>query len=287
MKPVIRFGLLFCVLLCMMEQGKAQAPKQSTARPGVRVLDTAFYMPQLQRHRRVWIYLPEGYAASRTKYPVLYLQDGQNIFDAATSFSGEWGVDEALDSLVPQFGACIVVAIDNGGDKRLSEYSPFDFSLDQGGNKTEIKGAGAAYAEFLTQTLRPYLRKHFRVQRSSKAHFIAGSSMGGLIAYSAVLQQPKKWGGAGIFSPAFWVVKQQLLEATAANGKHIRCPLYFYAGQKEGSDMVPDMLAIMQTLDKVSKARQTSVIRAEGRHDETTWRNEFSPFYQWMMAIAK
>ncbi len=283
----IRLGLLFFVVLFMMEQGNAQTIKRSTISAQVRVLDTAFYMPQLKRHRRIWIYLPKDYAASRKKYPVLYFQDGQNVFDAATSFSGEWGVDEAMDSLASRFGDCIIVAIDNGSDKRLSEYAPFDFTLHNGGNTTDVKSEGDAYVDFLIHTLRPYLQKSFRIKRSTKAHFIAGSSMGGLIAYYAVLKTPKKWGGAGIFSPAFWIARQPLLQATLNRGSHIRCPLYFYAGQKEGAEMVPDMLALMLALDKVSKAKQTSVIRAEGQHSEGTWRNEFPQFYEWMMEHAK
>src|SRR5919202_6585569 len=83
-------------------------------------------MPQLGRTRRVWVYLPPGYAASRRRYPVLYLHDGQNVFDAATSFAGEWGVDEALDSLARRGDpGAIVVAVDNGGPRRLDEYDPW------------------------------------------------------------------------------------------------------------------------------------------------------------------
>jgi predicted alpha/beta superfamily hydrolase len=249
----------------------------------VRVLDTAFYMPQLKRHRRIWVYLPKNYHQSRDRFPVLYLQDGQNVFDAGTSFSGEWGVDEALDSLSSQVGSCIVVAIDNGGDKRLSEYSPFDFSLDNGGRKTEIKAEGDAYAEFLMKTLRPYIRKNFRVSRYNSEHFIAGSSMGALISLHTVLKYPRKWGGVGIFSPAFWVVKDKLHAALEKEGRSIRCPVYLYAGQNEGKEMVPDMLGVNDILSRVSKAKITTVIRAEGKHNEATWRHEFPAFYEWMM----
>lgn len=287
MKYILRLGLLFCIWGLMMEGGKTQIAKKSTANARVKVLDTAFYMPQLKRHRRIWVCLPQNYHTAKAKYPVLYLQDGQNVFDAATSFSGEWGVDEAMDSLGAQFGECIVVAVDNGGDKRLSEYSPFDISLENGGNKLEAKAEGDAYVDFLVHTLRPYLQKNFRIRQRSRSHFIAGSSMGGLIAYYAVLKYPQEWGGAGIFSPAFWIVRQPLLDATAGRGKDLHCPLYFYAGQKEGSEMVPDMLAVMQALDKASGATQTSVIRAEGGHTEAAWQAEFPHFYQWMMEAER
>src|SRR5258705_4867296 len=94
-------------------------PRVSTANKNVRIIDTAFVIPQLQRVRRVWIYLPEGYNESKDRYPVLYMHDGQNIFDDATSYAGEWGVDECIDSMKKK---CMVVAVGNGGKKRNNEY---------------------------------------------------------------------------------------------------------------------------------------------------------------------
>ena len=95
-----------------------KTPKNSSASKNVKIIETAFYIPQLNRYRRIWIYLPESYTSSGKQYPVLYLHDGQNVFEDTTSFSGEWGVDEALDTLGSTVKECIVVAIDNGGDKR-------------------------------------------------------------------------------------------------------------------------------------------------------------------------
>ena len=80
----------------------------------VYIIDKAFYMPQLQRSRRIWLYLPSEYQSSKQYYPVLYMQDGQNLFEDWSAFSEEWGVDEALNSVQEK---CIVVGIDNGGEK--------------------------------------------------------------------------------------------------------------------------------------------------------------------------
>src|SRR5436190_6174599 len=176
--------------------------RKSTANKNVRIIDSAFFIPQLNRTRRVWIYLPPSYNSSNKKYPVLYMHDGQNIFDDATSFSGEWGVDEALDTLGLKTKECIVVGIDNGSDKRLNEYCPYDFSL-QSGQKG--KGEGDLYLQFLAKTLKPFVDKKYRTLKDSKNTFTAGSSMGGLISMYAVLKYPKTFGGAGVFSPAFWV----------------------------------------------------------------------------------
>ena len=196
-------------------------PKKSTANKNVRIIDTAFFIPQLNRTRRVWIYLPPTYNSSTKKYPVLYMHDGQNVFDDATSFSGEWGVDEALDTLGLKTKECIVVGIDNGGDKRLNEYCPYDFSL-PGGQKG--KGEGNLYLQFLAKTLKPFIDKKYRTIKESKNTFIAGSSMGGLISMYAVLEYPKIFGGAGVFSPAFWV-RPKIFDDIKAKGKKINAQI--------------------------------------------------------------
>jgi len=249
-------------------------PKQSTANAQVHVMDTAFYMPQLNRYRRIWIYLPASYSTSRKKYPVLYMHDGQNVFDNATSGFGEWGVDEALDTLGPKYGETIVVAIDNGAGKRLNEYAPYDMAK-------YGKGEGDAYVDFLVNTLRPYINKHYRTKKCGKHTFIAGSSMGGLISFYAILKYPKKFGAAGVFSPAFWI-NPQLKNIDAKKAKKVKGKIYFYAGQQESETMVPDMLNVFEQMLEHSKAKMKTVIRAEGKHNEATWREEFPLFYKYL-----
>jgi predicted alpha/beta superfamily hydrolase len=249
--------------------------KETTASQNVHILDTAFYIPQLNRHRRVWIYLPQSYATTKKKYPVLYMHDGQNLFDHATASFGEWGVDEALDTLGKTYGEAIVVAVDHGNEKRINEYSPFD--MEQYG-----KGEGDAYVDFLVQTLMPYINSHYRTKRSARYTAIAGSSMGGLISFYAALKYPGKFGAAGIFSPAFWIAPQ-IREYAAKRAAKAKGRLYFYAGQQESGSMVTDMLTVFDILNKRSKAKLKTHIRAEGRHSEETWREEFPGFYHWLV----
>jgi predicted alpha/beta superfamily hydrolase len=249
--------------------------KETTATKNVHILDTAFYMPQLNRHRRVWIYLPESYSTTKKKYPVLYMHDGQNLFDHATASFGEWGVDEALDTLGQQFGEMIVVAVDHGNEKRINEYSPFD--SEQFG-----KGEGDAYVDFLVQTLMPYINNHYRTKRSARFTAIAGSSMGGLISFYAALKYPTKFGAAGIFSPAFWI-NPPIKEYALKRAPKVKGRLYFYAGSQESESMIPDMLAVYEIMNQASKAKLKTLIRAEGRHSEETWREEFPGFYAWLI----
>lgn len=250
-------------------------PKRSTANRHVRVIDTAFFIPQLGRHRRVWIYLPESYSSSKKKYPVLYMHDGQNVFDDSTSGYGEWGVDEAMDTLGTKYREAIVVAVDHGGEKRLNEYAPYDM-------QRFGKGEGGQYIDFLVKNLKPFIDKHYRTRKCRKHTFIAGSSMGGLISFYAMVKYPKVFGGAGVFSPAFWV-NPQLKDIVPKTAKKVKGKIYFYGGMLEGETMIPDMLAVFQRMLKVSKAKMETVVRAEGRHNEATWRKEFPHFYQWLM----
>ncbi len=245
----------------------------SSASKNVRIIETSFFIPQLNRNRRVWIYLPENYTSSKTKYPVLYMNDGQNIFEDSSSFSGEWGVDEFLDSTSTK--NCIVVAIDNGGDKRMNEYNPYD-------NTRFGKGEGDAYVDFIVKTIRPYIHKNYRVLKCRKKTIIAGSSMGGLISMYAALKYPKVFGGAGVFSPSFWV-SPEIYSYIESKGKKVKSKFYFYAGKEEGESMVPDMLRAFEQMAKVSKSKMITVIRDDGKHNEATWRNEFPLFYNWVI----
>lgn len=252
--------------------------KVHTASRNVHIIDDSFYMPQLDRYRRIWIYLPGSYSTAKKKYPVLYMHDGQNVFDEATSGFGEWGVDEALDTLGPRHREIIVVAIDHGGDKRLNEYSPYD--MEKYG-----RGEGDQYLDFLVQTLKPYIDKHYRTKKDEKNTFIAGSSMGGLISFYAVLKYPKVFGGAGVFSPAFWITPQ-LKHIDPRQAKKFKGKIYYYAGQQEGESMVPDMLNVLQQMRRYSKAGMQAVIRSQGKHNELTWREEFPLFYKWLLPLA-
>lgn len=257
-----------------------EKPKPFTASPNVRLLDTAFKIPQLNRTRRIWIYLPKNYANVGKAYPVLYMNDGQNLFNEQTAFSGEWGVDECLDSIQKQTGKeCIVVAIDNGGSKRMAEYSPYDFNV----NNTAIKAEGKEYVEFIVNTLKPFIDSKYRTKKGAESNYIAGSSMGGLISYYAIISHPEIFNAAGIFSPSFWVSTQTVTDA--ANFTTKAAPrFYFYAGGKESATMVNDMKKIASTLTaKDINYRVTTLVNPLGEHNEKYWRREFAAFYKWLM----
>ncbi len=246
-----------------------------TSTANVQVMDSAFFLPQLNSHRRIWIYLPEGYAKTKKRYPVLYMHDGQNLFDAATAAFGEWGIDECLDSLISKGRpAGIVVGIDNS-PRRMNEYNPFEFR-DHG------KGEADAYLAFLTETLKPYIDKNYRTLTNKENTIIAGSSMGGLVSYYAMLKHPEVFGKAGIFSPSFWTAPgvKALTDSTAGkmSGK-----FFFYMGEKEGDTFIKDMIEMQDVLGLKSSALIYSVLDPQGRHNENAWRKWFPEFYTWII----
>jgi predicted alpha/beta superfamily hydrolase len=245
-----------------------------TASPNVTVMDTAFFIPQLNRSRRIWIYLPPDYKYSKKRYPVLYMHDGQNLFDDATSYAGEWGVDKYLDSI---FSAgkkeAIVIGIDNGLSKRMSEYNPYTFQ--QFG-----KGEGDQYVDFLVKTLKPFVDKHYKTLPGKNNTYIAGSSMGGLISLYAVLKYPSVFGGTGIFSPAFWTAPG-IDQAVNSKAGYTNARLFFYAGGEENDSMIPDMKRIEKEIKAISSSPVKEIIDADAKHNETAWRKHFPEFYNW------
>ncbi len=256
----------------------------STATKSVSILSDSFPIPQLSRTRRVWLYLPPDYATSGRRYPVLYLHDGQNVFNASTAYAGEWGVDETLDSLHAQGDpGVIVVAVDNGGTKRMDEYSPWH-------NDRFGGGEGGAYVEFLVRTLKPYIDAHYRTLPDRLHTGIGGSSMGGLISLYAILEHPEVFGRALVFSPAFWIAPQAFDQARQARPLRPDPRIYMDIGWLEGQAGDEGVYARLQQkmaetlaaagFDTTTEVR--SVVRADGKHAEWFWRREFPAAYLWL-----
>jgi len=254
----------------------AKPAKLHTASAHVTIMDTAFEIPGLNRTRKIWLYLPEGYSKGKKRYPVLYMHDGQDIFDDYTAAFGEWGVDEWMDSLIASGQPpCIVVGIENGY-KRMNEYNPFD-------NEKFGEGEGRQYSDFIINSLKPYVDKHYKTLTGKENTAIAGSSMGGLISYYAILQYPEIFGKAGIFSPAFWIAAG-IGDFTDSTAKSASGKFFFYAGSEEGEQYVEDMKRLQEKLGINSSAMVYSVIDSTGKHNEAAWRKWFGEFYCWIMA---
>src|SRR5437879_3550605 len=169
----------------------------------------AFHSKVLGNRRDVLVYLPPGYRSlSRRRYPVLYLQDGQNVFDAATSFAGvEWGFDETAQRLIRKnlIEPLIIVAIANTGDDRVDEYAPSPGAIfESTPEERRSRGQAREYSRFLIEELKPYIDKKYRTQRAAEFTGLGGSSMGALATMALGLWFPNVFTRLIVMSPAVW-----------------------------------------------------------------------------------
>jgi len=249
----------------------------STAAENVHIVSDDFFMPQLNRFRRVWIYLPPDYDNSNKSYPVLYMHDGQNLFDTQTSFAGEWEVDETLNSLAENgVKVPIVVGIDNGGIDRIDEYTPWN-------NPQYSGGDGAQYMQFLVETLKPYIDQNYRTLPGRNSTAIMGSSLGGLISHYGAIKYQDVFSMAGIFSPSYWF-SDSVYTFTEQTGKQDDIKFYLMCGDSEGATTVQDMNKMADLLRDAgfNSNEVTTDVIAGGEHNEYLWRTQFQKAYLWI-----
>lgn len=256
--------------MCTQLLGLAQ---ESTA--SKQVSSFIIQAPQLQTERRIWMYLPKNYNTSTKKYPVIYMHDAQNLFDDSTSFSGEWNVDETLDSLNAEV---IVVGIENGVDKRTEELTPYPH-IKYGGGKADL------YLDFIVNTLKPKIDRIYRTKTNAKNTALIGSSLSGLVSFYAALRYPTVFGKIGCFSPAFWFNRNELNDLMQET-KTFKTKIYFMCGDNEGdADVIPDMENVVRWVNTKRcecKRQNKKVIIIGGQHNEKLWREQFKNAYLWL-----
>jgi alpha-glucosidase len=231
--------------------------------------------PQLETSKKIWVYIPKPYEKSEKAYSVIYMHDAQNLFDAQTSYVGEWKVDEYLDSISED--ETIIVGIEHGNEKRADELTPYPHEK-YGGGKADV------YLDFIINTLKPHIDKTYRTVSDAKHTTIFGSSFGGLLSFYAVIQYPETFGNAGVFSPSFWFTDDiyNLVEQTNIPESS---RFYFLAGSDESEEMVPDVERMVSLLQRkgVPPEHIGSTIIAGGKHNETLWSENFPEAYQWLV----
>jgi predicted alpha/beta superfamily hydrolase len=249
----------------------------STAAENVHILNEEFYMPQLNRNRRIWIYLPPDYEQSQKNYPVIYMHDGQNLFDVETSFIAEWEVDETLNDLASRgYNVPIVVGVDNGGNHRANEYLPYFFSNLNAG------GEGDEYMEFIVETLKPFIDNEYRTLPDRQNTGIIGSSFGGVISFYGALKHQDVFGKCGPFSPAYWANYDHLFADLAEIGFQHDVRFYQNAGQNEGDQYILAMHQMEESLNSAGFEHTHSVVISGGDHNEATWAGDFENAYLWL-----
>lgn len=233
------------------------------------------------RFLRVW--LPPAYddAENRDRrYPVLYLNDGQNLFEPATSFTGvEWQVDETADRLIREniIAPMIIVGIDNAGKARLREYMPYR-SL----QPMMMRVEGKRYPDFLFNEVAPFVARNYRVATGSENTGLGGSSLGALIALYTVIVRPNLIGKLLIESPSLWVSNRQIIRASRSV-KEWPQRIYLGTGAAEAGDpdrdrsVVDDVRELKAILRRggLDEQRLRLVIEEGGTHNESAWARRF------------
>jgi predicted alpha/beta superfamily hydrolase len=239
----------------------------------------------LKTSRTIRVWLPANYDDDASaRFDVLYMHDGQNCFDRATSaFDKEWEVDETLTKLIADktIEPLIVVGIDNGGQERSNEYT-YMAEPNRGG------GHGAAYAQFMLEEVKPFIEKTYRVKSGPAHTFMAGSSLGGLISLEIARRHPGIFGGLIVMSPALWWNGQQLTESIEKDaGGLAGTRVWIDMGTNESIDSGTGETPEVQNKRYVAEARRLDAALAaqhvdhrltvdEGaQHNENAWAKRF------------
>ncbi len=246
--------------------------------PIIRIIEEDYEIPQLKRRRRIAALLPYDYEENDRYYPVLYLNDGQNLFNDNAPF-GNWAIDHSLQDLAREgFRNLIIIAVDHGHEERINEYSPFDHP------KFGV-GQGKLYLQFLLETLKPYVDRKFRVLTDRDNTGIGGSSMGGLISLYAGMAYNQSFSRMLIFSPSLWIAPQIYDLSDRFLPQHPTY-LYIYAGEKESHFHISNVKKLKFALHHRDADRSLLnlklSINPEGTHNERFWAAEFPKALRWL-----
>ena len=252
-------------------------PFKSNLLPKVHLISEEFEIPQLNKTRRVWALLPHDYETSNERYPVLYLQDAQNLFNEKAAY-GNWEIDKKLAVMSEyKIGNLIIIAVEHAEKERIKEYNV--------GNTVLGTGQGKKYIRFLTETLKPFVDKNFRTKSDRASTGIGGSSMGGLVSIFSGIMYPEVFGKLMIFSPSLWVVPKinlSILDMDEPEDTRI----YLYAGGDESATMIEHVKKFKKRLLNkegfVDKMKVHLSINLQGKHNESYWSDEFPKAIEWL-----
>lgn len=226
----------------------------------------------LPDQRNILVYLPPGYETSGKRYPVLYLHDGQNVFDGETSFvrGQEWQVDETAERLIGEgrIEPLIIVAVENAGVNRIDEYTPtFDAQMARGGKAT-------SYGVFLTRELKRTIDRTYRTQPGRASTALGGSSLGGLVTLFLGLRYPRVFGRLSVMSPSIWWDHRSVLDELDRYSGPWQPKIWLDSGTKEGEVTLKNTRHLRDRLvEKGWKTGRTlHYYEAEGAdHSERAW----------------
>lgn len=248
----------------------------------VSILTSQLWLKSLRRYRRIWVCLPPDYQTNPTlRYPVIYMHDAQNLFDAATSFAGEWKVDEALASLAQQPGwePIIAVGIDNGGGERINELTPFR-------NPTYGGGQGEMYGKDVVESIKPLIDSLFRTKPDRQNTALGGSSLGGIQTLYMGYAWPTVFSKLLVFSPSLWY-SDSLQNYLYAQPQAPDVRIHLLAGTNESASMVAETNAFYNGLISAGfpSANISKNIINGGTHSEGFWSQHIKTGLEYLFSV--
>jgi predicted alpha/beta superfamily hydrolase len=271
-------ALRFAAIAAFSVSGSAFAQQPHTLTGEIRARKS-FHSRILNNDRDLVVYLPPGYESTKRKrYPVLYLHDGQNLFDGATSFipGQEWRVDEAAEKLIPtrKIEPLIIVGIYNTGKDRVDEYTPTADEKFKAGGKADL------YGRMLVEELKPFIDSTYRTRKDARHTGLGGSSLGGLVSLYLGLKYPDVFGRLAVVSPSVWFANKQIVHYVEALPKKPKLRIWLDMGTKEGrnpeeaAQAVSDARLLKDTLVKKGwkLGKDLEYFEAENaEHNESAW----------------
>ncbi|HEY6490002.1 MAG: alpha/beta hydrolase-fold protein [Terracidiphilus sp.] len=259
-------------------------PDETSPHPRLRV-HRQFASVFLPGARDVIVYTPPGYEEdSGRSYPVLYMHDGQNLFDGCTSFvkGRTWQMREQADAAIEggEIEPLIIVGIYNTGERRIAEYTP-DRNPQMGGGEAE------SYGRLFTEELMPWVASQYRVRQEREATGMAGSSLGGLVTLFLGLRYPKHFGKLGVLSPSVWWNRKSILGSLDEHAPQLweRPRLWLDVGDREGHKTLRDVEHLARRL-KANGWQPGETLHFEkvdgGTHDEASWATRVRPMLRFL-----
>jgi predicted alpha/beta superfamily hydrolase len=241
--------------------------------------------------RNIWVYLPPGYDKEpRRRYPVLYMHDGQNVFDGMTSYipNLEWRADEAAEALIKAKAVepLIIVAVSNAQMDRANEYLPTRRKW----RDTEMGGRADSYGKFLTDELMPFVNKAYRTKTGPMNTGLCGSSFGGVVTLHLGLTRPDAFARLAVVSPSLWWDDKVLIKAVRALPKKLGEKVWVDIGTEEGPDSVANTLELRDAMvTKGWKEGKDLLVYVDGgaAHNEGAWASRFGEILMWLFPAAR
>lgn len=266
------------------------APTPSTRSVNVRVHEA--FQPKTLLQRTIYVYTPPGYDNNTTqRYPVLYLHDGQNIFDDATAASGEWYADEIATMLIKnkKLPPCIIVGISVRGEDRINEYTPVAMRRYDGlGKPDDIGGKGFMHAQMIAEEIKPFIDSTYRTLKDRANTAVGGSSLGGLMSIYTAMTYPNTFGRVMAMSPSVWwsnswilaSIQQTVADSIATCLKPSQSRIWIDVGDAEGVEAVEGTRALKNLFVEKGWKLNSNLMYMEAKnapHSETAWSERLEP----------